>query len=146
MGFVFGFLLASASTGGGRTSPANASPPARVVAVPGNDEAGISQSTYAGDLALMFTLTPGRPGLNEITLMYFPAGGQLPEAASVVSFTLTFLEHEPARFVVSPTESHQGHAYLRSDHLRHAGRWRVEALLRREVAGDLKVAFDVVIQ
>jgi hypothetical protein len=92
----------------------------------------------------MFTLTPGRPGLNEITLMYFPAG-QLVQVAEVVSLTLIYLDHGGVSFVLPPTQSHPGHAYLLDDHIRHAGKWRVEALLHREGGAGLTVGFDLVI-
>jgi hypothetical protein len=93
----------------------------------------------------MMTLTPGRAGYNELTVMYFDADGDERDTEEAI-IRLVYLDYGNVAFAFQPTEFHPGHILLEGPFIPHEGSWRIEvAILRRGLAAT-NASFDVVIR
>jgi len=103
---------------------------------------GLAQSIQIDSTILMLTLSPGRAGANEATIMYFSAH---PETTvEVDAVRLSYLEHPGVEFEATLSERHPGHIYCRDLVFPHPGRWRLEAFLRTQ-DGIQPAAFELTV-
>jgi len=98
-----------------------------------------------GELLLTLAVSPGLAGYNEVSLYFQDATGG-DGGVSRVSLRLTYLDAAARPLQVEATIGHPGHAFIIGEHLRHAGRWRIEAVLQRAGISDARAAFDLQIQ
>ena len=86
----------------------------------------ISLTQQAGALQVTLLVSPGRAGYNEISLYFFdPSGVWI--TVQTVEIRITFLDVKSGTIVETVSPLHPGHAFISGDHLRHGGRWRIEA-------------------
>ena len=114
-------------------------PPASPRAVlPATD---LAQSVKARDLIVMMTLSPGRAGDNELTIMYLDADGD-ERSTEDVRVRLSYLDYGDQSLAWPPTESHPGHIRLLGS-VPHEGNWRIEVEIWRSGMGATQASFEV---
>jgi len=105
----------------------------------------LTQARQLDDLLLTLAVSPGLAGYNEVSLYFQDATGG-DGGVSRVLLRLTYLDATVRPLEVEATIGHPGHAFIIGEHLRHAGRWRIEATLQGAGRRDASAAFDLQIQ
>jgi hypothetical protein len=90
-------------------------------------------------------VSPGRAGDNEISLYFFDSAGAWQSVQSV-EVRLTFLDFTAGSIVEQAILLHPGHAFITGNHLRHAGRWQVDAAFKRSGLDDAVGAFQMTVR
>lgn len=91
-----------------------------------------------------FFVTPGRAGYNEVNLYFFDTGGVWTTVEST-EVRFTFLDFDVGSSTEQTTPLHPGHVLVQGAHLRHAGRWRIDAGFRGPQGEVGSVSFQVLV-
>jgi hypothetical protein len=104
----------------------------------------VSLSQPAGPLQVTLFISPARAGQNEISFYFIDPDGLWITVQSV-EIRVTFLDVESAPVVETVSPLHPGHAFISGDHLRHGGRWQIEAAFEGPGLDAASVSFVVLI-
>jgi hypothetical protein len=87
---------------------------------------------------------PGRAGFNDVNFYFFDAAGTwiLVESAEV---SFTFLDFAAGPVVEHAAPLHPGHVVVQGAHMRHAGRWRIDARFTSPGLDAASVSFQVLV-
>jgi hypothetical protein len=104
----------------------------------------VPQISRAGPMDVTLVISPGRTGYNEVNFYFFDSAGAwtLVESAEV---RITFLDFSAGTVSEQTTPLHPGHVLIQGAHLRHAGRWRIDAVFTGPHVEDAKVSFEVLV-
>ncbi len=105
---------------------------------------GLYQTVDTLEINLTLVVTPGIAGENDVSLFFFDKREVIDQVVSV-GLRLRYLDHEAGAVDASATIGHPGHAFLIGDHLRHEGRWQIEALVRRADSRETRASFEILV-
>jgi hypothetical protein len=91
------------------------------------------------------TLSPARAGPNEVNFFFYDTNGD-DRSIERLTARFSFLDFAIAPVSVDMFELHPGHAFLIDQQIRHAGRWRIELVVRRQGLRDATATFELAIR
>ena len=105
----------------------------------------LSLTQNAGELQVTLLVSPNRAGYNEISLYFFDPAG-LWITVQTVAIRITFLDVKSSTIVETVSPLHPGHAFMTGDHLRHGGRWQIEAAFQGPGLDGAMTTFELAVR